>query len=143
MHRRSLGSARRLALIAAVLIVIGSAMPWYQAGGGPGLPALVFNAFSNMSPGFASFLAGLATLALLALPYAMGERPAPLDNWLSFGVLGLVAVLGVVLWVPMSGSLADPSGLLPNRAYGFWIALVGAALLARAAFEIFQKPERR
>lgn len=142
MHRRSLGSARRLALIAAILIVIGSVLPWFQQGGGVAeLPTRVYTAFDGT--GFASFLAGLATLALLALPYAMGDRPAPLDNWLSFGVLGVVGIAGVLLWVPTSGSLADLSGLLPNRAYGFWIAFVGAALLARAAFEIFQKPERR
>ncbi len=142
MYRRSLGSARRLALIAGVLLAVGSILPWYQQGGATGeLPSRIYTAFDGT--GFASFLAGLATLALLALPYAMGDRPAPLDHWISFAALAVVAILGVVLWVPTSGALADPSGLLPTRAYGFWIEVVGAVLLARAAFEVFLSPDHR
>jgi hypothetical protein len=142
MYRRSLGSARRLALVAGLLLVIGSILPWYQQGGGTAeLPTRLYTAFDGT--GFASFLAGLATLALLALPYALGDRPAPLDHWVSFGALAVVAILGVVLWVPTSGALADPSGLLPTRAYGFWIELVGAVLLGRAAFEVFLSRDRR
>lgn len=142
MYRRSLGSARRLALVAAVLVVVGSVLPWYQRGGASGeLTTILLTAFDGT--GFASFLAGFATLALLALPYAMGDRPAPLDHWISFGVLALVAIVGVALWVPTSGALADPSGLLPTRAYGFWIDVVGAVLLGRAAFEVLQTQDRR
>ena len=141
MYRRSLGSARRLALVAGVLLVIGSVLPWYEQGGGTGELPTIYTAFAGT--GLASLLAGLATLALIALPYAMGDRPAPLDHWVSFAVLAAVAILGVVLWVPTTSALADPSGLLPTRAYGFWIAAVGAVLLGRAAFEIFLSPDRR
>jgi hypothetical protein len=52
-----------------------------------------------------------------------------------------VAVLGVILWIP--NVLADPSGLLPTRAYGYWITVVGAVMLARAAFEIYTTPDAR
>ena len=141
MHRRSLGSGRRLALVAGVLLVVGSVLPWYQLGGEGELPATVFNAFSGS--GILCFLAGLATLALLALPYAMGERPTPIDRGVSFAVLAVVALAGVVLWIPMSGVLSDPSGLLPTSAYGYWITVVGAVMLARAAFEIYTTPDAR
>jgi hypothetical protein len=139
MHRRSLGSARRLALVAGVLLVIGSVLPWYQLGGDGGLPTIVYRAFDGS--GILCFLAGLATLALLALPYAMGDRPTPIDRGISFAILAAVAILGVVLWMP--NVLADVSGLLPTRSYGFWITAVGAVLLARSAFEIYLKPELR
>lgn len=139
MHRRSMGPGRRLAAFAAVLLIVGSVLPWYRLGGEGDLPATVFNAFSGS--GIMSFLAGLATLALLALPYAMGERPVAIDRGVSFAVLAVVAILGVVLWIP--NVLADPAGLRPDLAFGYWISVVGAVLLGRAAFEIYLSPERR
>jgi len=139
MHRRSLGSGRRLALVAGVLLVVGSVLPWYQVGGEGSLPVIVYRAFDGT--GILCFLAGLATLALLALPYAMGDRPTPIDRGVSFAILAAVAIVGVILWVP--NVTADVSGLLPMRSYGFWITVVGAVLLARAAFEIYLSPERR
>ena len=88
-----------------------------------------------------AFLAGLGTLALIALPYAMRPRPVALDRGLVFGILAALALAGVILWVP---AVADNlGGLLPTRAYGFWIALVGAIMLGRAAFEISREPPRR
>ena len=139
MHRRSLGSARRLALIAALMLIVGSVLPWYQLGGDGGLPVTVYRAFDGS--GFASFLAGLATLALIALPYAMGDRPSPVDRGISFALLAVVAILGVILWIP--NVTADLSGLLPTKSYGFWITVVGAILLARASFEIYLSPDGR
>ncbi len=139
MHHRSLGSSRRLALVAAVLLVVGSVLPWYEVGGDGGLPVIVYRAFDGS--GILCFLAGLATLALLALPYAMGDRPTPIDRGVSFAVLAIVAILGIVFWIP--NVLSDVSGLLPTRSYGFWATAVGAVLLARAAFEIYLTPEQR
>jgi hypothetical protein len=139
MHRRSLGSGRRLALVAGVLLVAGSVLPWYEVGGASGLPAIVYRAFDGS--GILCFLAGLAALALIALPYAMGDRPSPIDGGISFALLAVAAILGVLLWIP--SVLADVSGLLPTRSYGFWITVVGAILLARSAYEIYLSPDRR
>lgn len=139
MHRRSMGPARRLAFVAAVLLVVGSVLPWYQVGGDGGLPVIVYRAFDGS--GILCFLAGLATLALLALPYAMGDRPSPVDRGIFFAILAVVAILGIVLWIP--NVMANLAGLIPTQSYGFWITLVGAILLARAAFEIYLSPERR
>ena len=139
MHRRSMGPARRLALVAGILLVVGSVLPWYQVGGEGGLPVIVYRAFDGS--GILSFLAGLATLALLALPYAMGDRPTPIDRGVSFGFLGVLAIVGVAFWVP--NVLANVAGLIPTQSYGFWLTVVGAILLARAAFEIYLSPDRR
>jgi len=140
MHARPLGNGRRLALLGAIVLVVGCLLPWYTVGGDGGLPADVYRAFSYPQ-GLITFLAGLGTLALIALPYAAGARPLAVDRGIAFGVLAGVALLGVVLWVP--AVLDAPEGLLPDRAYGFWIAAVGAIIMARAAFDISREPPRR
>jgi len=139
MHRRPLGSGRRLALVGAIVVVVGSLLPWYTLGGDGGLPPLVYRAFDGT--GILAFLAGLATLALVALPYAAGERPLALDRGLSFGLLAVVAMLGIALWIPTI--IESPEGLLPDRAYGFWIAVVGSIILGRAAYDISLEPPHR
>ncbi len=139
MHRRPLGSGRRLAFIAALVLVAGCVLPWYQKGGDGGLTPLVYRAFDGS--GVLAFLAGLATLALVALPYAAGDRPTGADRGLAFWVLAVAAVIGVALWIP--NTLASPAGLLPDRAFGFWISAVGSLMLVRAAYEITLEPPRR
>ena len=140
MQSRALGGGRRLALVGAIVVIVGCLLPWYTVGGDQGLPAVSYMAFAYPQ-GLLVFLAGLGTLALIALPYAMRPRPVALDRGIVFGILAGAALAGVILWVPaVSDNLA---GLLPNRAYGFWIALVGAIVLCRAAFEISREPPRR
>jgi hypothetical protein len=139
MHRRPLGNGRRLAFVGAVVLLIGCLLPWYTVGGDGGLPPVVWRAFDGS--GFASFLAALATMALVALPYAAGDRPVGVDRGIVFGLLAIVALVGVVLWVP--GVLEAPEGLLPDRAYGLWLAAVGAIILGRSAYDIVLEPPRR
>ena len=140
MHRRSLGSGRRLAIIGALFVLAGCLLPWYGLGGAEGeLSAVEFRAFGGS--GIFAFLAAIATLALVALPYAAGDHPVPVDRGLIFGLLAITALVGVTLWVP--GVLARPEGLLPTRAPGFWLAAVGAIVLARASFEITTERPRR
>lgn len=140
MHRRPLGNGRRMALLGAIIVVIGSVLPWYGIGGQEGqLSALTMTAFDGT--GILAFFAALATLALVALPYAAGERPVAIDRGLTFGFLAVLAVIGVLLWVP--DVLDAPEGLLPMRAYGFWIAALGTIILARAAYDISLEPPHR
>jgi hypothetical protein len=139
MHRRPLGSGRRLAFLAALLLVVGCVLPWYRVGGDGGLSPLVYRAFDGT--GILAFLAGLATLALIALPYAAGDRPTGVDRWIVFAVLAGAAIVGVLLWIP--NVIEAPEGILPDRAYGFWITVVGAILLARSAYDIALEPPRR
>lgn len=140
MRRRPLGNGRRLAFIAALVLVAGGLLPWYTAGGSDGsLTPIVYRSFDGT--GIVAFLAGLATIALVALPYAAGGRPVGVDRGLVFGLLAAAAVAGVILWIP--NVLAAPEGLLPDRAYGFWISVVGAVMLARAAYEITLAPPPR
>jgi hypothetical protein len=140
MPTRALGGGRRLALVGAIVLIVGCLLPWYRVGGDGGLPAVSYMAF-DYPQGVLAFLAGLATLALIALPYAMRPRPVGLDRGLVFGILAIAALAGVILWVPAVAE--NLAGLLPTGAFGFWIAVLGVILLCRAAFEISREPPRR
>ena len=58
----------------------------------PGITAAQGNGLEGS--GIIVFLVGIATLALVALPYATGDRPLGLDRWLSFAILAVVGWIG-------------------------------------------------
>jgi len=144
MHRRPLGRGRILATIAALVILVGCVLPWYTVGGeAEGIPARSVNAFDDLA-GLAVFLAALAILALVALPYAAGDQPVGIDRWPSYLILFVMAVAGVIVSIVqvVTGDLLI-DGLRPDRAPGLWIVIVGLLLLARATFEIAREPPGR
>ncbi len=136
MHRRSLGRGRWVAGIASIALLVGCVLPWYTAGGGTGIPAISGNAFEG--PGIVCFLVALATLALIALPYAAGDVPVSIDRWQSYAVLAAVglAAFGVRV-VQLVTSPAGPGALTPDRALGLWISGLSLVALAWAAFDLF------
>jgi hypothetical protein len=140
-HRRPLGRGRQLAAVSALAILVGCLLPWYAVGGSGGLPVVTVNAFSGA--GLLVFLAAIATLALVTLPYAAGDRPVPwAERWTSYLILAAVAGLGILLFlIQFVGR--DLAGLRPDHAPGLWLALVGVIGLSRGTFEIYQMPEQR
>lgn len=128
-----------LAVAGAVVVLVGTLLPWYAFRAEAGLPAIELRAFDGS--GVLAFIAALATLALVALPYAAGERPVSADRGLAYLLLVAVAGIGVLMW-PLQ-VMDDVSGLAPARAVGWWIAVIGIAVLARGAFEIQREPARR
>ena len=137
MHRRPLGSGRRLAGLASLIIIVACFLPWWQTSGELGLQ-LAGNAFDGS--GVLVFFVALAIIALLALPYAAGDVPVGLDRPLSF------LILTVVGWIALAVRLvglaaANLEAVFPQRAYGLWIAVLGLALLSRAVYDISR--ERR
>ncbi len=142
MHRRPLGGGRTLAAAAGILVVVGCVLPWWRLGGATGIPALAGNAFEDT--GIVVFLVGVATLALVTLPYAVGDRPTGIDRWLSYAIL---AVLG---WAALAWRLAQLLSLgafqfsEPVQAFtngpGIWIAGLGLAMLSRAAWRMTREP---
>lgn len=142
MHRRPLGGGRTLAALAGVLIIAGCALPWWRLGGETGIPPLTGNAFEDT--GIVVFLVGVATLALVALPYAVGDRPTGIDRWLSY------AILAVVGWLALGWRLLQLLGLSafqfsePVQVFtngpGLWIAGLGLAVLSRAVWRMTREP---
>jgi hypothetical protein len=139
MHRRPIGRGRLLAVVGALVVLAGCLLPWYAFRADVGLPADGFRAFDGS--GILAFIAALGTLAIVTLPYAAGDRPVSADRGLAYALLTGLAALGVAIW-PFQ-VIEDLTGLLPDRAPGWWLALVGVVILGRAAFEIFQEPARR
>lgn len=134
MHRRPLGRGRTVAVLAAAVLIVACLLPWYGVGGGGGLPATDLRAFDGS--GILTFIAALVTLALVTLPYAVGDRPVGADRPIAYLLLLGAASVGVVLWpLDLLGELAG--GLLPDRAPGFWLAIGGVVIYGRAAFDIF------
>jgi hypothetical protein len=138
MHRRPLGAGRRLAGFASVVIIAACFLPWWQTSADLGLPPRSGNAFDGS--GVLVFFVALAIIALLALPYAAGDVPVGLDRPLSF------LILTVVGWLALGARVADLAltnleAVLPQRAYGLWLAALGLIILSRATYHIVR--ERR
>jgi hypothetical protein len=131
MHRRPLSRGRRLAALAALIIIVGCVLPWWQFGGDGGLPLRTGNAFEGA--GILVFFAALATIALVTLPYAT-DRPVSIDrtaSWLAIVVVGWIGLLLRAFDLYMVGALG-----LPNTAPGLWISALGLIVLSRAVYDI-------
>ena len=145
MHRRPLGGGRTLAAIAGVLILVGSVLPWWRVGGVAGIPAAGGNAFEGS--GIIVFLVGVVSLALVALPYAVGDRPTGVDRSVSYGLLAVVGWLGIawrVVDLLLSGAFrfTEPVQVFTNGP-GLWIAGLGLAVLSRAVYRMTREPVYR
>ncbi len=139
--RRSLGPGRAIVGVGAVLAIIGAFLPWSYAGGGDTeLPRVTSNGFEG--PGIATFVAAVALLALLVLPYATSSGRSVLDRWLSFVILGGVMVAGTVLHVVH----LLPGGALrltpPLDVLGLYLGVLGTLLVAWGVAEIVSEEAR-
>ncbi len=139
MHRRPLGRGRWLAALAALIIVVGCLLPWWQVGGGDGLPVTSENGF--VGSGILVFFTALATIALFTLPYAT-ERPVAMDGALSYVALAAVGWIGLIIRA-VQLAMVNPDAIFPQRAPGLWLAALGLVLLGRAAYDIARDPARR
>ena len=145
LQRRTLGAGRRLAVVAGPLIVVGCVLPWWEVGGTPGIPAQSGNGLAGSA--IIVFLVGIATLALVALPYASGDRPVGLDRWLSFAILAVAGWIGFgwrVVELALIGAFqfSEPVEVFTNGP-GLWLAALSLTILARATYGMTGEPTYR
>lgn len=138
MYRRPLGRPRVIAVVAAVLMLVGAVLPWWTSHGPAGLPGLTGNAFAGS--GIAVFVVAIAVLGLVTLPYAMGDRPTALDGWLSYLILVIVAWLGLIARVVDLGLQSafifrSPDEIFTNGP-GLLLTVLGLLILSEAVFEM-------
>ena len=144
MHRRPVGRARLLAALGAVVVVAGCLPRWWSVGGQDGLPETSWYAFDGF--GIVVFVVGLATIALVTLPYAT-DRPVGADRWPAYSVLAATGGIAfVVRIVDLAGlrafTFAEPIEVL-TRGPGLWVTGIGLLMLARAAYDVFREPPLR
>jgi hypothetical protein len=143
------GVDRRLAAVAAVVMLVGCLLPWFAwAGDLPSVPRPGWE-----GSGVLVAIAAVGALVLLALPWASRDTAAAtadggtprggsvLDGPLPWVLLVGLAIVGLVVW-PTSW-LDSPQGLLPDRAPGLYVAVVGTVLLAVAVVRRGSRARRR
>jgi len=136
MHRRPLGHGRTLAAVGGALMVVGCILPWWEVGGTPGIPAESGNGLASVA--IVVFLVGIATMALVALPYAAGDRPIGLDRPLMFAILAVAGWIGFawrIVELAMIGAFqfSAPADVFTDGP-GLWLAGIGLVILSRATY---------
>lgn len=145
LHRRPLGRGRTLAALSGPVIIVGCVLPWWQVGGTPGITAQSGNGLAGA--GILVFLVGVATLALVALPYAVGDRPLGFDRWLTYALLAVAGWIGFgwrVIELALIGAFqfATPAEVFTNGP-GVWVAGLGLVMLSRAAYAMTRESAYR
>ena len=126
-------------------MVVGCVLPWWKVGGTPGIPAASGNGLAGS--GILVFLVGIASVALVALPYAAGDRPVGLDRWLSFALLAVAGWIGFVWRVVELALYGAFQFRAPLEVFtdgpGLWIAALGLVVLSRATYTMTREPAYR
>jgi hypothetical protein len=145
LHRRPLGRGRTLAALSGPVIIVGCVLPWWQVGGTPGITAQSGNGLAGA--GILVFLVGVATLALVALPYAVGDRPLGFDRWLTYALLAAAGWIGFgwrvieLAWIG-AFQFGTPAEVFTNGP-GLWVAGLGLVMLSRAAWAMTRESAYR
>lgn len=145
MHRRPLGMGRTLAVIGGILALVGCFLPWWRIEVPGGLPPIQGNALEGS--GIIVLLVSVATLLLVALPYAVGDRPTGVDRWEAYGFLAIVGWLGfgwhlVQLLQAGAFRFSEPTQVFTNGP-GLWLAGIGLGVLSRGVYRMTREPVYR
>jgi hypothetical protein len=153
MNQSPIQRGRWVVTVGAVMLLGASVLQWWQLGGGPGqLPANSGSGLTSIGDwadgfGFLLFLAAVATLLLISLPYA-AEAPIAIDRPISYVLLlgvAFVAYCARTVSMLQNGLLlytGQTPPIQPLRGPGFWLAAVGLIVFARGVFELWEARRR-
>lgn len=122
MTRRALGRGRRLVALGALVSLGGMIPAWWRL---PRTNATALSGAGLEGVGIVIFLAVLALLAVITLPYATRDGDSALDRPASFVLVALLAIASFLFRVFEISRFAQLA--LPTEAPGLW--LTGAGLL--------------
>ena len=140
MKPRGIGRARLVICAGALVIACGCFLPWWNVGGTV-TELHSGNAFDSVL-GMAVFVASLAILAVMVLPYASRGGYSPLDRRAVYLLLsiGALAAFGARLYqinAPDFGGLGGP-----QATPGAWISGAGLIVLLLGVIDLFGEPPR-
>lgn len=124
MNRRALGRGRLLVVIGALVTLAGMMPAWWVLAR-TGQDALSGNGLEGA--GIIIFLAVLALIAVVVLPYATRDGDSALDRPGSYVLLALMAV-GAFLFRIFEISRFTTLGL-PTEAPGLWVSGLGLLIV--------------
>ena len=124
MSRRALGRGRLLVVLGALVTLAGMVPAWWKLAR-TNAPALSGSGLEGA--GIIVFLAALALLAVVTLPYATRDGDSSLDRPVSYVLLGLVAI-GAFLFRVFEISRFTNLGL-PQEAPGLWLSGLGLLIV--------------
>jgi hypothetical protein len=146
MNRNPVQRGRWVVTLGAVIIIGACFLPWWRLGGGQGeLAATSDVGFAGS--GYLMFLAAVATLFLVVLPYA-AEGPVAIDKPITYLVLLLTAFVAyglraiAMLQDNLILYIGQTPPVQPLRGPGFWIAALGLVVFARGVFELWEARSR-
>jgi hypothetical protein len=129
--------------IAAIMLVVACLLQWWQIGGEAGDLPQRSDAGIADGRGFIIFMAAIATLLLLSLPYA-ATRPIAIDHPIMYLAL-LLVMLVAFIWRTVGLIVEQSVNLLPfppQHGLGYWLAALGLAVFARGVFEMSEAHRR-
>lgn len=132
--RRGLGRGRTLIAIGAVLGIVSMPLSWQKAGG---IVLEVRTAWGFAGSGWIMFVAAVAMLALIVLPYTTRTRRVAVDRAVAYLALLAVGIVGLAAAVLDLVGGAEEYSLTPLDAPGLWLAIVGMAIATWGVLELF------
>jgi low temperature requirement protein LtrA len=130
--RRGLGRGRWLIAGGAIVTIASMPLAWLRVGGVV-LSAETASGFEGA--GLLVFVACVAMLALIVLPYTMKDRRTALDRPIAYVACWFLAVGGMVsVTARLLGT--EGSSLTPGDAPGLWLAITGMAVVTWGLLEL-------
>lgn len=136
--RRGLGRGRSIIVVGAILAIISIPLAWRKAGG---IVLDVETDWGFSGSGLLMFVAALAMLALIVLPYTTRTRRSALDRPLAYAALLVIGIAGLALAVADLVGGEEAYSLAPLDVPGLWLALLAMTITTWGVLELIaEKP---